>query len=493
MNEREIKILTERLIPVPQNITFADGADYIINNGCPVTLKAMETDGITEKAAEIFKSYWNVVPAITLRNEAWDKDEEAYTIDVTAHRMEICFAGLKGFLNAMKTLRQLAEVQRGTERLQEYFLVQCRIEDTPAMSFRGLHLCIFPETPLWDIEKQIRLAAYHKFNYAVIETWGIFPFESHPEFCWSDVKIDKEELKRIIRLGKESGITLCPQFNLLGHATGSRSITGKHAVLSYDPSLQPLFEPEGWTWCLTNPATRRILTDLVVELHDFYDNPPFFHIGCDEADNIGTCRDCRRKVLKDLVKDHICYFHDLLASRGARTIMWHDMLLNRSDPQWNGYIVCGLPEHQLSELYKELPRDIVIADWQYGYPKTKEEDPEPAWPTCKFFKKENFDVLVCPWINNEGTRSLGKFAAEEKLFGMLETTWNICHGPEHARIYATAAYAAWNPAVNFMTTLSTRLSVAQHMRQIGWDMGVNEYTLAGWNMYQVDAGHHPGG
>ena len=71
---------------------------------------------------------------------------------------------MAGLLNAFKTLRQLAEVQRGTEKVTGYFLVQCEINDAPAMEFRGIHLCIFPETPLWDIEKQIRLAAYHKFN-----------------------------------------------------------------------------------------------------------------------------------------------------------------------------------------------------------------------------------------------------------------------------------------------------------------------------------------
>ena len=491
MNEREIKILTERLIPVPEKITFSDGDDYILKNGCQVRINAAQTVGIAEKAEALFKAYWNAMPVINLVQTEWNGHAEGYSVEVKPDCMEIGCSGMDGMMNAMKTLRQLAEVQRGTERVEEYFLVQCRIDDKPAMAFRGLHLCIFPETPLWDIERQIRLAAAHKFNYAVIESWGIFPFESHPEFCWTDKKLDKKELKRIIELGKDLGITLVPQFNLLGHAAASRSITGKHAVLSLDPALQPLFEPDGWSWCLTNPATRRILTDLVTELHEFYGNPAFFHIGCDEADNIATCRDCRRKVLKDLVKEHICYFHDLFAARGARVIMWHDMLLDRSDPRWKNYIVCGLAEHQLSELYKELPRDIVIADWQYGYPKEKEDDPEPAWPTSRFFKAENFDVLVCPWINNNGTRSLGKFAAEEQLLGMLETTWHISHGMEHALIYCTAACAAWNPAANPGVSITTRLSVSQHVRQIGWDMGINDYTLTGWNMYQVDPGYHP--
>ena len=513
MNDHEVKILTDRLIPVPKEIRFSDGEEFLLKDGAVFKVCVQDTWGVAEKITSWSKLFWNIRADIDLSE--WVVPEtksacgdcktcgkcasalpginnlEAYTIRVTQEAVSISAFGLEGVMHAMKTLRQLAEVQRGTATLEGYFLVPCQISDAPALPFRGIHLCIFPETPLWDIERQIRIAAYHKFNYAVIEAWGIFPFESHPEFCWADKQLDKAELKRLIRLGEELGITLVPQFNLLGHATASRSITGKHATLNYHPELQPLFEPEGWTWCLTNPETRKLLTDLVTELYEFYDCPPFFHIGCDEADNIGTCRDCRKKELKTLVKEHICYFHDLLEKKGARTIMWHDMLLQRGDERWYGCTACGLPEHQLSELYKELPRDIIIADWQYGAPPKREGAEADFWPTTDFFASEEFPVLVCPWITQEGMQSLGRFAAKRNLFGMLETTWHISHERNFAHIYCTASYAAWNPAVNPGVTLATRLSLAQHLRQLDWDTGVKEYTKTGWNQYQVDPGHHP--
>ncbi|MBQ9337194.1 MAG: family 20 glycosylhydrolase [Lentisphaeria bacterium] len=494
MNDAEVKILTDRLIPVPKKIKFEDGAVYPICNRSHVTLTVPPSGDIDylETAKSLFLAYWQVYPSFAVETVAGtDLPDEGYRIEVSETELAITAGDYAGLLNAMKTLRQLAEVERGTEKLAGYFLVRCEIEDAPAMPFRGIHLCIFPETPLWDIEKQIRLAAYHKFNYAVIETWGVFPFESHPEFCWADRKIDKKELKRLIRLGWELGITLIPQFNLLGHAAASRSITGKHAVLDFNPALQPLFEPEGWTWCISNPETRRILTDLVLELYEFYCRPPFFHIGCDEADNIGTCRECRKQVLKDLVRDHILYFHELFRKHGTRIIMWHDMLLQKGDPRWKGYTVCGLPEHKLDQLYRELPRDIIIADWQYRADKVNPDDPEPEWPTVQFFKKEKFPVVVCPWINDGGTASLGRLAAKEKLFGMLETTWHISHDAKYRSIYWTAAASAWNPNTVSRPGLSHRLSVAFHLRQIGWDMGVSEYEKTGFSQNQVDPGHHP--
>ena len=493
MTSDEIRIMTERLVPVPRRIDFREGPVYQLGNGCRVRLCVVSPSGNEVKAmAALFQSYWQVMPDVVL--ELWPDaagiGSEAYEIKVSETELSITAGDYAGLLNAMKTLRQLAEPNRGTERLSGYFLLQCEISDAPAMAFRGIHLCIFPETPLWDIEKQLRLAAYHKFNYAVIESWGIFPFESHPEFCWADRKLDKAALKRLVHLGKELGITLIPQFNLLGHATASRCITGKHAILDYNPALQPLFEPDGWTWCISNPAVRRILTDIVTELHEFYECPPFFHIGCDEADNIGTCLECRRHVLKELVREHITHFHDLMRKRGARVIMWHDMLLEKGDPRWKGYIVCGLPHHHLSQLYKELPHDIVIADWQYGYP-VSESGVEPHWPTANFFNDEGFTTLVCPWLDEAGTVSLGRLAAEKRLFGMLETTWHISHDRNFSSIYGTAACSAWNPSAPRRTSIELRLCNALHLRQVGWDMKLTEYEKTGYSQFQVDAGQHP--
>ena len=490
MDSHEIKILTERLIPVPQEISFRDGAEYLLQDGCRMILNLDGTARPVARAQQLAEDYWKIFPSITVCAAEKKLGPEAYQLEITETELTITADDEAGMLNAFKTLRQLAEVQRGTKKVSGYFLVQCSIHDKPAMPFRGIHFCIFPETPLWDIEKQLRLAAYHKFNYAVIETWGVFPFESHPEMGWADRKISRLELKRLIRLGRELGITLIPQFNLLGHASASRSITGKHAILDYNPALQPLFEPEGWTWCLTNPETRRILTDLVLELDEFYEHPPLFHLGCDVADNIGTCRNCRRKVLKDLVKDHIRYFRDLLAKQGARVIMWHDMLLKQGDPRWKDYIVCGLPEHKLDQLYKELPRDIIIADWQYGE-HANPEDKEQVWPTMQFFQQEKFDVLGCPWQNAAGTLSIGKYAERSGMFGMLETTWHIYHDSRHCHALGITAAAAWNPEKAHDTTLALRLAVAQHMRQVGWDMNIVHYEQTGWSQDQVDPGKFP--
>lgn len=493
MNFPESKVLRRRLIPEPVSTVFSEGSPYLLQNQCAITISVSGKKDLRKKVEALCQQYWNILPKITQKESSAAKkcEPEGYQLNISAKTLSVTARDWKGISHAFKTLRQLAEAVRGTERVSGYLLAPCKIKDYPAVAFRGIHICIFPETPIWDVEKQIRLAAYYKFNYAVIECWGIFPFESHPEICWNDKKLDRKELKRLVKLGKEIGITLIPQFNILGHAAGSRNVTGKHAILDYKPELQPLFEPEGWTWCISSPIVRELLTDLVLELHDFFENPPFFHIGCDEAHDMGSCFECRKHELKDLLLDHLLYFHSLFKQRKTRLIMWHDMLIEMNDERWKGYIACAVPEQKLANLYQELPKDIIIADWQYFYDFKSGKQPE--WPTTKFFKKEKFDVLTCPWKDVFVIESLGKMAKKEKIMGFLETTWHISHDKNFLNTYLCSAYAAWNPEVTQIEFYNAMIFIvfSYHVRHVIWDMKVQDYEKTGTSQYQMDPGHHP--
>ena len=68
MDSHEIKILTDRLIPVPKEIKFRDGREYPIAGKCKVAIHAAETGGISEKAEKLFKDYWNAEAEITLKH-----------------------------------------------------------------------------------------------------------------------------------------------------------------------------------------------------------------------------------------------------------------------------------------------------------------------------------------------------------------------------------------------------------------------------------------
>ena len=456
--------LAESTIPTVRELSLRDGM-FRIADGSRFVLRGALDSSAAEIAAESIRRYWNCEGAVALHAEPASLGAEEYFADITPERIEVRADTPAALRHAFSTLRQLSESERGVLKSLSFQISSLKVHDFPALPFRGIHLCWFPESSETDLEKWLRMAAYCKFNYAVLEPWGVFPYRSHPEFGWEEKKVPLETFRRLVNLGRELGIRLIPQVNLFGHAAMARSGTGKHAVLNRHPEFAPLFEPDGWTWCLANPETRKVLTDLCLEIHEAFGSPEFFHIGCDEAYNAGTC------------------FHDLLGSRGARIMMWHDMLLDRQDPRWDGFICCG--GKTLSNLYQTLPKDIVICDWQYRWARDPEGPERDNWLTSEFFQNAGFDTLTCPWNQHEQILSVGRHAAEHGQFGMLQTVWNEDHDKTFL-FFCPGSSAAWNPEGGSGKKNTALLECFnRYLRDVTRDMKLTSYTDFGHHQYQV--------
>ncbi len=484
MNTHEQEILEKRINPRPVHFVLTGEEIYRINSTARFVIETKNEVGCLNN---IMQSFWGCDPVIICRKaDAVNTEKpEAYSITVSGEGIRITADGRNGVLHALKTLRQLAEPERSVLRFTCYEVPFCKIEDEPEISFRALHICWFPENEQYHIERAIRLAAYYKFNYIVLETWGVFPFKSAPFLCWQEYALNRKELARIITEAGELGITVIPQFNILGHASGSRENGGKHVANSRFPEYASLFEPDGWSFCLSNPETRRVLTECVNDMLETFGSPAYFHIGSDEARLLATCRTCRRQNRKELVKKHLLYFHDLLAEKGARTMMWHDMLLDMEDPRWAGYTACASEKEGLTTLYQELPKDIIICDWNYGYPE-KEDGTPPEWSTGRFFHNNGFDVTVSPWYNQRGIQAQAELAAKENFFGYLGTTWAELDLKMFYTVFQGAA-AAWHggnreksgPYGWTMGIGDDQCVMHHHLRQIENDMGLREYCSLG--------------
>ena len=382
--------------------------------------------------------------------------DESYELTADRDGVWITARTLQGVRYALYSLRQIAIPKRGTLMVEGWIVPKAVIQDRPALSFRGIHICWFHEREPWEIERLIRLAAYYKLNYAVIESWGSFRSEIAPWYGWPDGTMTKAEVARLKAIADDLGIILIPQINVFGHATMSRGGAGKHAVLDLNPEYQPLFEPDGgWNWCLSNPEARRLLTQLIEERMEAFGNPPFFHIGGDEA-NAPSCPDCISKPYSQLFLDHIRALSDVVRAKGARTMMWHDMLLENGDPRWKGFYANGTAETAAGFL--SFPRDIIICDWFYGEAKV-------AYPTLDYFKDLGFETLTCPWKDAGGIKAMGQMARAGKADGILGTLWHHDFGSDLVSIYLTLANSAWNAGASI-----SRNQVRTHLRQIGWDM-----------------------
>lgn len=127
---------------------------------------------------------------------------------------------LQGVRYALYSLRQtMLAMPRDARKTQWYCMPALEIRDAPALKFRAMHIPWNMKSSAVEIEKRVRLSAHLKYNYAIIESWGTFRSERHPWWGWKEGTMTPEATRRIVRVGKEIGITLIPQIPAFGHAS----------------------------------------------------------------------------------------------------------------------------------------------------------------------------------------------------------------------------------------------------------------------------------
>ena len=476
------EFVMQRMSPRPKELKVFDGY-YTLNEKS--TLAVSTTDALTAEQEKVIcdtiKQYWRFTPTVvfTKNPDNAKLGNEGSTTTINQQGIAIAGKDFTAIRQALKSLRQIAEPERdGTGQVFAYL----QIKDWATLTFRGIHICIFPENTLADIEKYVRLASYYKYNYVVLEPWGTFPFKSHPEFAHADKKLDRKGFKKIIDYCWSVGLTPIPQYSILGHASQCRVSTAKHAVLTNNPHLEHIYEPLGWSYCMSSEKTEAILKDLLTEIHEFYGKPPFFHLGCDEAYDKASCYKCRAKPVVPLFVNHLKKFSDFMRTKGARSIIWHDMLLDRQDPRWKKDVATG--DAEMAEAVKTLSKDIIIADWQYSY----RDKNQTRFETPRHFKKEGFEVLVCPWEVNNGITALAQTAQEENLFGVLETTWHhVWNNNHYFSFFYHCGDACWNGGKPREDPKFARIGAVliPHIRHVLNDMGNCDYELTGTSAVQI--------
>ena len=408
--------------------------------------------------------------AVPFAGELPGTSDEAYAIDAKPGSLAIRARSAKGVKWALMTLRQIAQPKRGTLTVEGYEVPAFSVKDAPEIAFRGLHVCAFPENTLPRIERMIRMAAYYKFNHVVLEQWGTFRSEKYPWYGWKEGYLTVAECHRLAAIAKDLGVTLIPQVNVFGHATAARGMSGKNAHLDRDPAYQPLFEPlAGWNWCLSNPHTREVIAGLIGELHEAFDRPPYVHIGCDEA-HAPSCAACCGTDYRTLLARFISFAAETVEKRGARPMMWHDMLLKAGDPRWRGFYANG--SAATAALVGTLSKKTVICDWYYGsdmggYAK-KATSLVGKYPTLEYFKAQGFDTLTCPWKEPTGIKAQGEYARKNGFFGVLGTVWHFFQGEDLRIIYTRTASHSWNQRSADATKPGLR-EFSTHWRQVGWE------------------------
>lgn len=291
------------------------------------------------------------------------------------------------------------------------------VYDWPIYSTRGIKLMMPGRDEIDDFKKFIDTMVYFRHNIVMLEIGGAMEYKRHPEinegweeyaafmmeysgksnqiqnntYPWRKNSIHsnngggsyltQDEIKGIISYCKARNIEIIPEVPSTSHCD---------YMLTRHPELAERCEdPFPDTFCPSNPASYDLLFDILDEVIDVFE-PEIINIGHDEYYSINVCDRCRKRLMDaaDIYTEDVTKIHDYLASKGVKTMIWCDKLLDVKTVsganfggalnyvyfQWNvkGKLLGIIPATYTSR--EKLPRDIICLNWMWSYGPKYDED-----------------------------------------------------------------------------------------------------------------------
>jgi len=259
----------------------------------------------------------------------------------------------------------------------------------------------------YDLVKKAKLYGY---NTIVIQLTDGVSLDSAP---WgeSNDSWSKEQFVEFTDFVSSMGLQIIPEIKLFSHQEKflkNNFPEFLYNARTYNPEAEGLYD--------------EVVFPLIDELIEIM-NPQMIHIGHDEV--AGHNEKSSKKWLKkgekiapaDLFLKDILIINEYLISKEVDVAIWGDMLIAENEfkemfPQH----LHGNKEGYGSTLRKNIPKNIVIFDWQY-YAKGHN------FSSTKTFLDEGFVVLGATWKNQKVIDNFTEFSANNNASGMVSTTW----------------------------------------------------------------------
>lgn len=295
-----------------------------------------------------------------------------------------------------------------------------------ALPVRGLHLSNVSKSDLPALLALVRgTLAASGVNTLVLELDYQYNFQSRPEFA-NPTAPGKDDVRQIVQACRETGISLIPQINCLGHQSWARqngTLLQKHPEFDETPGKHP--GNEGIycrSYCPLHPKVHAVLFDLLDELARDCEAKAV-HVGMDEVFILSDpdCPRCKGRSPAELFAGEVNTLAAHLKSIGCRMWMWGDRFIDARSTHLGKWEASDNQTHPALRL---VPKDIVICDWHYN------RAPE----TLRLFTTNGFDVVACPWrkpavalaqlAQIQAIRAGGDQAEGPRALGTLQTTWS---------------------------------------------------------------------
>lgn len=345
---------------------------------------------------------------------------EGYAVEVKPDAILVAGSDQLGTFWGAQTLRQLIKRDLSGKSA----VVGCvAVRDRPKFSYRGVHLLVTTDALSFHGRLIDKVLSRFKINNILLQCEHV-EWDSYPEIRNPDRAMSKEDVRKLIEIANDHHITVTPLLQTFGHMEWA--FYGKHHVDMAEDRESP------YAYCPLNPKSHEFVGKLTDEVIELFGNPEYVHTGRDEYDMRGRFpvhEECARIGKEQLYIDDTLWNRNFLADRGAKMMMWGDIL------QKTGY----------KEKMDQLPRDIVICDWRYS--------PIEEYPSLDLFMNAGFKVIACTWYVPKNLFHFSLEGHKRGIEGMMQTTWTGFWPEERVlqdefhqiHSYILGAEWAWSP------------------------------------------------
>jgi hexosaminidase len=327
--------------------------------------------------------------------------EQGYVLDVRSDQVLVAGKDAAGLFYGVQTLRQLL-IGDG----QDLEIPGVSIRDWPALRFRGaqVDLARGPVPKLSYLKRIVRTIAEFKMNQLYLYMEDSFRLEGQPLVGLLSDTLSQNDWKELVSYSAKYHVDLIPATEDCGHL---------HKVLRFEQYSSLGERPHGHGLAADNPQALGFLDKMYEQLVPVFPST-LYHIGCDETFDLGLGRSARlvaKEGYGQVYVDNLINVADLVHRYKKQVMFWGDIAV----------------EHP--EMIPRLPRNLVVASWEYG--------PHPSYEKwIRPFQGTGMQIFVCPWVGtstvimgdyDEAARNIEGFLSDGKKAGAIGTditVWN---------------------------------------------------------------------
>lgn len=327
--------------------------------------------------------------------------DQGYILDVEPNRVVLAGKDAAGLFYGAQTLRQLV-VSSG----QEAAIEGVRIRDWPSLQFRGTMVdASRGSIPRLSYLKQIvRMIAQFKMNQLSLYIKGPFQLEGQPFWGLLSDSLTRPEWEELVAYAGRYYVEIVPITESCGHL---------HEMMRFEQYSGLAERPHGEVLAPDDPRGLDLMKNMYEQMLPVFPSS-IYNIGCDETFELGKGRS--KEMVKDegygkVYADNLIRVAKLVESYNKQVMFWGDIAVKHP------------------EMISNLPKNLIVASWEYGAHKSYE-------PWLKPFQSAGMRFFVCPWVGNtnvmvpdyeEAAYNIGHFLSEGKqagAIGTIITVWN---------------------------------------------------------------------